>query len=106
VEQVRTFIERHGAARFQSVEADGGHIQNRAGFWRDSGNGTREYLVLPGVFTSEVVAGFAAKHAAEVLKSYGVLIPGEDGRSQRKVRLPGIGSTRVYCVVLPEEMQA
>jgi putative DNA primase/helicase len=104
VEQVRIFIERHGAARFQAWEADGGHIPNRAGFWRDE-NDARQYLILPGVFKDEVVSGFTAKHAAEVLKSQGMLIPGEDGRAQRKVRLPGMGSTRVYCIVLPEEVQ-
>jgi putative DNA primase/helicase len=104
VEQVRTFIERYGVARFQGVEADGGHIPNRAGFWRDENN-ARQYMILSGVFKDEVVSGFTVKHAAEVLKSHGMLIPGEDGRPQRKVRLPGMGSTRVYCIVLAEEVQ-
>lgn len=96
--QVRAFFETHGACRFEHLAAtDEQRIVNRAGFWRDGEEGGRQFLVLPEVFRRELCAGFDARAAAKTLIDSGVVLAGEDGKSSRKVRLPGIGTTaRVY----------
>ncbi len=96
--QVRAFFEMHGASRFEDMAATvEQRIPNRAGFWRDGEDDARQFLVLPEVFKREVCQGFDAKAAAQVLVKAGVILAGEDGKTARKVRLPGIGATaRVY----------
>jgi len=96
--QVRAFFEVHGASRFEDMAATvEQRVINRAGFWRDGEDGARQFLVLPEVFRREVCQGFDAKAAAQVLVKAGVIQAGEDGKTARKVRLPGIGATaRVY----------
>ena len=96
--QVRAFFEAHGASRFEDVRAtDGQRIINRAGFFRTDDNGTREYLVLPEAFRSELCKGRDRKVAEKLLVSKGWIAPGGDGRATQKPRLPGIGTTaRVY----------
>jgi uncharacterized protein (DUF927 family) len=69
VAQVRAFLEKHGASRFQSVKAFKGdgtpleeRIINRAGFKRANGEADHaDFLILPGVFRSEVCAGLDHK---------------------------------------------
>jgi uncharacterized protein (DUF927 family) len=101
--QVRSFLEQHGASRFEDMNGDDGQrVINRAGFYRNNvegahGEETREYLVLPEAFRREVCAGFDAKFAKKVLQSHGWLVPSTDRISQ-KIRLPGMGSTWVYVL--------
>lgn len=95
--QVRAFFEVHGASRFESMEATvDQRVINRAGFWRDTEDTGRQFLVLPEVFKRELCAGFDAKAAAKVLVEAGVILAGADGRPTRTVRFPGIPSARVY----------
>lgn len=97
VDKVSLFIERNGASRFQSMEAENPLVVNRAGFWRET-DGKREYLILPRVFKDEVVAGHSLKQASKALRDACMLRPGENNRSQRNEYLPGIGRTRVYVI--------
>lgn len=96
--QVRAFFEAHGASRFEDMSAIvEQRVPNRAGFWRTTDAGGREFLVLPEVFRRELCAGFDPKAAARALLDAGVILAGEDGKTSRKVRLPGFGtSARVY----------
>ncbi len=104
IEQVRAFIESHGASRFQDwekktengAEADEGKIINRAGFRRKDVLGDYEFFVLPGVFKSELCRGFNAQEIAKALKDRGVLLPGKDGKSAALHRVPGAGTVRLY----------
>ena len=106
VAAVRDFLERHGEARFSALEtsASGEQVEplrptiNRAG-WRQSGrDGLWRFLILPGVWASEVCAGLDPRRAAQVLRERGFLEPGSDGRLTQKPRIPGIGPTRVYVI--------
>jgi uncharacterized protein (DUF927 family) len=101
VTAVRDFLERHGDARFVplSGEADPDRpILNRAGWRRRAPDGTWVYLILPGVWRSEVCAGLDPQQAARALLARGFLEPGDGGRATQKPRIPGIGPTRVYVV--------
>jgi uncharacterized protein (DUF927 family) len=98
---VRDFLERHGDARFVplSGEAEPDRpILNRAGWRRRAADGTWLYLILPGVWRSEVCAGLDPQQAARALMARGFLEPGDGKRATQKPRIPGIGPTRVYVV--------
>jgi uncharacterized protein (DUF927 family) len=96
--QVRAFFEAHGASRFEDVAAtEDQRIINRAGFYRASPSGLREFLVLSEAFKAEVCKGLDAKAAERLLVVKGWIEPGGDGRPTQKPRLPGIGTAaRVY----------
>ena len=95
--QVRGFFETHGASRFEDVGASiDQRIINRAGFYRPSVDGTREFLVLPEAYKRDVCAGFDLKAATQCLLAQGWIVPGGEGRATQKPRLPGIGTARVY----------
>jgi uncharacterized protein (DUF927 family) len=98
--QVRAFMEAHGPSRFEDATAyNEQRIINRAGFFREGADGTREYLVLPEAFKSELCKGRDWKAAEKLLVSKGWIAPGGDGRPTQKPRLPGIGTAaRVYVL--------
>ena len=74
---MRRYLETHGASRFQGVEFENTTVYNRAGFYRDK-DGVRQYLVLPEMFRTEVVAGYKPAAACKVLIAAGLLQPGKD----------------------------
>ncbi len=95
--QVRAFFEAHGASRFEDVTATTDQrIPNRAGFYRTNANGAREFMVLPEAFKRDVCQGFDTKAATLALIKAGWLIPGKDGKTAQKPRIPGLGPTRCY----------
>ena len=94
-QQVRLFVEQHGASRFQTMKGEE-RVINRAGYLRINSKGCPEYLVLPEVFKAEVCKGFDPVRAAKVLDEAGLLIKG-NGRTQQAVR---IGEEVVRCYVL------
>jgi len=96
--QVRTFIETHGASRFQDCAGDTetSKVINRAGFIRKDGPET-QYLILPGPFKEEVCKGFDYRAVAKELAVLGFLRV-EEGRNTIKPRLAGLGTIRVYCI--------
>ena len=97
--QVRAFFETHGASRFEDVTAQHDQrIINRAGFFRTSEYGTREFLVLPEVFKREVCSGFDMKIGIAALTKAGWLEKGEGNRHTQKPRIPGLGPTRCYVL--------
>jgi uncharacterized protein (DUF927 family) len=101
VTAVRDFLERHGDARFATLSGEAEPdrpILNRAGWRRRAADGTWLYLILPGVWRSEVCAGLDPQQAARALMARGFLEPGDGGRATQKPRIPGIGPTRVYVV--------
>ncbi len=98
VRQVRVFIETHGASRFQdcATEEEPGKTINRAGFVRKDGPES-QYLILPGPFKDEVCRGFDHRAVAKELAARGFLRC-DPGRNMVKPRLPGLGTTWVYCI--------
>ena len=80
---VSGFIERHGDARFSSVEGDPAHtptVYNRAGWWRDDAEG-RTYL-FSGEGLSEALGGFDLKRGTEALEVAGWIVE----RERRAIR--------------------
>ena len=97
--QVRMFFEAHGQSRLEELQgyADGrGPVHNRAGFRRNDGVGVVEYLVLPEAFRREICAGFDARRAATALMEAGWLKSADKGKSSQVIRVPGMGTVRVY----------
>jgi uncharacterized protein (DUF927 family) len=98
INQVAAFIEKHGASRFQTDTQATEKVINRAGFLaRDREGNVKYFYVLPEVFRREVCAGFDAETVAKALLDRGFL-EAEKGRLQKKPRIAGHGSPRVYAV--------
>ncbi|WP_300708601.1 DUF927 domain-containing protein [uncultured Desulfovibrio sp.] len=103
LQQVRLFIEQHGASRFQDLDTEQAHgVINRAGFRGRGRDGRTEYFVLPESFRAEVVKGFSPRRAASVLRNAGWL-RSNDGKNSIVRTLPELGRRRVYCITLPED---
>lgn len=99
VESVRGFLQLHGSSRFEALDAEfNQRIPNRAGFWRQGEDGEREYIVTAEIFRSELCAGFDEKIVKRALIDVGILIPNKDGKPSRNMRLPGLGSPKVYLL--------
>lgn len=99
VSQVRAFLERDGASRFEELTADHDQrIPNRAGFYRTGEDGSREFLVLSEVFKGELCQGHDEKTVKKALIAVGVLFRAKDGKPTQVFRLPGLGITRVYVL--------
>jgi uncharacterized protein (DUF927 family) len=95
LELVRGFFEAHGSSRFEDVDAEYSQtIRDRAGFYKDR-EGRRTYMVLPKAF-KEMCGRYDPKYVAKLLKEKGWIEPDREGKSQQKVRLPGLGSARCY----------
>ena len=99
IEQVRLFLEKHGASRFQAWDEVSETVRNRAGFLRtDHGNG-QSFYILSAVWKSEVCQGRDAKAVAAALIERGILEPGPDGKPSRSQTIPALGqSARLYCI--------
>jgi putative DNA primase/helicase len=97
IDRVSAFIERHGDSRFSDMDkADESHIQNRAGWWRDTAEG-REYL-FNGDGLREALKGFDFMRGCDALIEVGAL-PKRDagGKPSRFVRVRGSGM-RLYPI--------
>jgi uncharacterized protein (DUF927 family) len=99
--QVRAFFEAHGSSRFEWMNPDRTeHVEkviNRAGFFRASDDGRREYFVLPETFKAEICKGLDSKLAVKVLARAGWIKSGEGRNLLNKHVLPGIGRVRCYA---------
>lgn len=96
-DHARAFFEMHGASRFEDMRAtEAQRVHNRVGFFRNGDNGAREFLVLAQAFRSEICDGFNEKTVKRVLIDASMLIPSKDGQPSQNIRLPGLGSTKVY----------
>jgi putative DNA primase/helicase len=79
VDQVRLFIEQHGDARFEPVDApDQRPVFNRAGWRKGSGSG-REWWVPPQVWKTEICSGLDPAMVTRVLADRGMLRRANDG---------------------------
>lgn len=76
---------------------DGQTIDEPLGRVFDEG-GTTTYYVLPDVFTQEVCKGLDHKAVSALLVQHGCLQVKEQGRYSVKTKLPGIGTSRAYCI--------
>ncbi len=107
VRDVRRFIERHGASRFQVIRHPvGGEesgrdenqvVKDRAGFRRKNSEAETEYLVLPEVFRTEVCRGHNARLVAAALIERGYL-DSQPPSHMRKVRVPELGAVWAYSI--------
>ncbi len=104
VEAVRSFIAKHEEGRFTDLALDPTTIHrptiNRAGWRRKVGDGL-EYLIDPGVFRTEVCAGFDVASVCRVLAEKQCLEVAEESGKTRynlKRRIEGEGPRRVYVI--------
>jgi uncharacterized protein (DUF927 family) len=97
VNRLRALLEKYGSSRFSDIEAGDVAINDRAGFWRTTVGGDREYLVLPSAFR-EICGELKLDTAIGLLKMQGCLVPGTDGKNSQKPHLPGFGKKRVYVI--------
>jgi putative DNA primase/helicase len=100
--QVASFIELHGASRFQVIRgrpdpSANDRVVNRAGFRTEDEEGNTLYYILPQVFRCEVCAGYDYRMVVKALasKRHLVHLP---NRNMSKPRLPELGTTWVYAV--------
>lgn len=95
---VAGFIERHGDARFSSVENTLSHspmVRDRAGWWRDDAEG-RTYL-FSGEGLAEALGGFDVKRGTEALEVAGWIVERDAGARSVRVRING-SRRRVYAI--------
>jgi len=99
LEQVRAFLSAHGEARFTewTMLDDAPRTINRAGF-RKRGDSGPVYYIEREAFRREVSTGFDPGAVAKTLMESGALLPGSNGETTRKERLPDGRSVRVYVV--------
>jgi hypothetical protein len=105
LDQVRGFLEKHGASRFARCVGtkltDTKLIQhNRAGFLRIEDGEPVGYAVLPNVWKNEVCAGFHTGDVTKELMRLGHLKADKRGNAPSVERLPGMGTTRAYIIRL------
>jgi len=100
LDRVSGFIERHGDGRFSNVVDDGvTQMRDRAGWWRDTGEG-REYLFTADGMR-EALKGFDFNRALDALQEAGALpVPGADGKRAKpeRIKARGSGTTRLYTI--------
>ena len=118
IRAVRAFLLEHGASRFVALrwEAAPGRwiekypdrlVTRRAGWRREHGRDatppiepeTDEYLITPDAWREMCVeAGIDPVETARTLLDAGFLMPGEGNNLAKRMRVPGVGSSRFYVV--------
>lgn len=99
IEQVAGFISAHGSSRFAPAEGTSEVvIRDRAGFWRETGLGNREYLIPPGTWKNEVCKGLNVKTVNELLQRKGLIEADDQGKIARLVSISGVGRSRYYIL--------
>lgn len=98
VETVRLFIEQYGESRFDPLDlADSRPAINRAG-WRRGSDSTRQWLIPPETWKSEVCQGLDPNVVARTLAERQMLKRAKDG-FQSVVKIEGT-SKRVYIITV------
>jgi len=107
IRQVRAYLEAHGSSRFEAAwETDADPYRsratertaNRVGFRKRSAEGLWEYLILPEQWRCEVAKGHDASALARTMIARGLMKESADGKSSISVKVPGLGSTRLYAL--------
>jgi hypothetical protein len=95
---VSSFISLHGESRFKTLGEDGTDeaIPPHFAGWRKRDGASWLFLIRPEIWRSEVVIS-NPEASARALRDAGILVPGENGRLQRKMRV-GDSTARVYVV--------
>jgi len=95
---IRRFIEEHGDDRFARIDAVASDRPtfNRAGFRRERDERT-EYLFLPTAF-NDVCPGITLRLVSEALREAGCLVMHAGGKASIAVKVPTLGTVRVYCI--------
>jgi putative DNA primase/helicase len=96
LESVRSFISRHGDARFSSIEDPSSNVRDRAGWWRQE-EGVRVYL-LTAEGLREAIGHFDTRRGLDAIDDAGWLVDKEGGNRSIRIRVNGI-RVRVYAIV-------
>jgi putative DNA primase/helicase len=99
IRQVIAYIEAHGSSRFEAAWKDGeGRVLNRVGFRRRDAQGSWIYMVLPEQWRTEIAKGFDAAALARTMVERRLIIPGNDGKPAKPVKVPGYGAMKLYVL--------
>jgi uncharacterized protein (DUF927 family) len=100
IHQVIAYIEAHGSSRFDPAWDETTDRQrvvvNRTGFRRLNENGW-EYMMLPEQWR-EVAKGFDVTALARAMVEQGLMMPANDGKLAKPVKVPGHGTMRLYVM--------
>jgi putative DNA primase/helicase len=86
--QLASFIERHGDSRFSNANSQHDIRNNRAGYWRDDGPDGRVYLFNKDGL-HEALHGFDFNRALDVLEGTGALQKGKGSERAKSIRIDG-----------------
>lgn len=96
LEAVRSFIERHGDARFSDIrDRSSAPVRERAGYWEDVDNG--RVWMLNSSAIREAGGGFDVTRIADALEEAGWLSERDHDKRSRVKRTPA-GPRRLYCI--------
>ena len=84
---VRDFLDRHGDARFSSLDTSGSGIRDRAGYWRDTENGRVWYFTAGAL--REAASGFETRRIADALEAAGWLAAVDPGKRSKRIKVEG-----------------
>jgi putative DNA primase/helicase len=98
IEQIRGILERYGDSRFDPPNpvVDSRPVIDRLGYVHGQG-GDRQWWILPQTWRDVFCDGQDAKMIAKAFVNRGLLLPGEDGRTNRLMRICD-KPTRVYIL--------
>ena len=104
-ERIHGFLERHGDSRFTDAdhldEQRALLVRDRAGWWRDTSNGSRVYLFTADGLR-EALKGFDFARALDTLQELGLIeAPGADGKRAKFQRIHG-RAMRLYAITPTE----
>ncbi|WP_018648946.1 MULTISPECIES: DUF927 domain-containing protein [unclassified Thioalkalivibrio] len=103
LEAVRSYIERHGDARFSNIrDKSSPPVRDRAGYWEDTEN--RRVWMLNSAALREAGGGFDVTRIADALEEAGWLSERDHNKRSRVKRTPA-GPRRLYCIYPALESQ-
>ena len=103
LDQVLSFIERHGDSRFSQINSpNGAMVRDRAGWWANEFN-TRVYLFTAGGMR-EALKGFDLKRSLDILVSVGALPKPKEESSERLKQRKIEGSNKRVYEINPEKL--
>ena len=85
-EAVQAYVEMYGDARFSNTNSDTRLHGIRSGYWKDDDAGGRVWLFTTSGLM-EAVKGYDLKKAVSVLKACGWLMPANDGKPAKPIRI-------------------
>lgn len=97
LDQVLSFIERNGDARFSSADVEDVPVRERAGWWRNDYSDGRIYLFNKDGMR-EALRSFDFKRGLDVLQEAGVLIASDSSSERAKPMRIGGRMVRLYSI--------